>query len=494
MTSLLLFTGLTSYKDVALVTAALLVIAWIFILRRWQRGIWLLWSYIPVSGLMTLFLFPALWPKEVGDAGFILPAYVGYALTKRSWRSLEIPRPLLIALGALTLMVVAQTLNPHLLNWRIAAIGVKVWLFYLPLIFLGYSFFEDSVIRQFLRLTVCLGWIPVLVEFCQYAGDHIFGYTQTMEWFYGRAASAATQGFAYFHLGAGTLFRVPGTFTFPTQYFNYLLILLGLTYASLFFDSRPWRTIAVVSLPVFMFAAYLSGMRASFILVPFLSAFISGIHRGWKAMTFWIFLTMMLMFAALKLPGVFIHALSSPPVLPEEVVTQQVKRPPDQRKKPAGYGVDMTQWITMMDFLVIHYPRQIAFDTILDAGHQTAWGHGTGMGTGAARFAISAPEEWHVYENYYAKTILELGIPGVLVVIALFSMLIYYGFSAWKISRGSDIEPVAAALLGIIVLFVFYDFKGFTTDLDPINMCLWLFAGFLLKIRQIKTAARLVPQ
>src|SRR5258708_30830609 len=101
-------------------------------------------------------------------------AFLGHP---KIWRStpLHISRLFLGSLGGLIILVLLEAFNPHVLNWKVAAIGVKVWLFYLPLVIVGYYWLEtQNDLLKVLRLILVLAWIPATVGFIEFVGSHWF--------------------------------------------------------------------------------------------------------------------------------------------------------------------------------------------------------------------------------------------------------------------------------------------------------------------------------
>src|SRR5712672_270932 len=99
---------------------------WIKILQRWQRGIYLLLVYIPFAGVATYALYPSPLPTLFKDLFFVAPAYVAFFLLRQQDHSLvRVPRFVVGAIFMLTSLVFVEMLNPGVVNWMVAAIGVK---------------------------------------------------------------------------------------------------------------------------------------------------------------------------------------------------------------------------------------------------------------------------------------------------------------------------------------------------------------------------------
>src|SRR5579864_1923908 len=79
-----------------------LIVSWVLIFQRWDRCLLYLLCYIPISGVISLTLAPAQWPKLYADLSFILPGYLAFRLQKKDWRTdLRLPRTITGSMAAL---------------------------------------------------------------------------------------------------------------------------------------------------------------------------------------------------------------------------------------------------------------------------------------------------------------------------------------------------------------------------------------------------------
>ncbi len=442
--------------------------------------------YIPIAGVVSLWLTPAIWAKEISDFLFILPAYLAFFGHPKIWRSvpLRIPRLFLSAMGGLALLVILEAFNPQVINWRMAAIGIKVWLFYMPLVILGYFWLETrSELLKVLRLLVVLSWVPATLGFIEFVGCHWFGYKQFMTLIYGQAAVGATQGFALFTLGNGTLFRIPSTFAFSTQYMNYLMAALALSFAFMQSEQSPrWKRFGTLTFYWILFAAYLCGSRAAFAVTPVMVVALCLLDKNGVRDIPKVLGVIFLMFIALKLPAmilsvkVFVQNISLvAPVLPSPTYPA-----PGLPKETAD--ISLPVWGRMMQSLMVHHSYNVGYMSILTAFKGGVLGKGTGMNTGAARYALPDPSMMSGFENYYAKTIAELGVLGLGLVMTCFSSLLFYGFRIYREMSQPLTRQVAGAIFALLAIFTIYNFKGLMIDLDPMNIYFWLLAGVLFKL------------
>lgn len=431
----------------------LFLLTWFFVLHRWQFGVLLLLLYLPFAGVVTLLLYPSSLPVLFKDFYFIIPAYLAFWLRRRDEAPVgRVPQSVSLAMLALAFMVCIQSFNPGLASWLVAAIGVKVWLFYLPLLFLAFALVNstDDLIR-ILRLMVVITWIPCGIGIIEWLASMTFGYMETMYAIYGEAADGATQNFAHFNVG-GELFRIPSTFSFVTQYFGYTLAMIVPSFALAKLDqSAGWRRFAMLTLVLSMLASFMSGARASYVFVPLM-----------LLLVYWL---------EGRLRGTLKVAFMGAPVLLAALYVA---------------GIDPLKLYALMQELFVNYSDNIAMQGLVDAITNSPLGTGTGMNTGPARYAFDDPNSFIGIENYYAKAVVELGIPGLLVVAGLFFILAKRGYGIHAQLRDSGLRSCASVFLAFIVTIALNSFKGWQIDLDPINVYFWIFSGFLLKLEYLE--------
>ena len=191
----------------------LVAFAWAIILPRWRLGLELYTLVIPFAGAIELWLYRFSWAVLIKDILFAMPAYIGFALSGEARSALAgIPR----SFGAIVLLfvgiVLVQAFNPSGPGLLVTLVGLKVWLFYLPMLLLGRAYVRDEAsLLRLSRLMIGLIWLPCSVGILQWLLSLALGYQYAISLFYGAAARNATQGFARFNNG---LMRIPSTFAF----------------------------------------------------------------------------------------------------------------------------------------------------------------------------------------------------------------------------------------------------------------------------------------
>jgi hypothetical protein len=358
---------------------------WLSILADWRRGILMLLAYVPVGGAISLWMWPNTLPLLFKDILFVGPIYFAlFLLAAPELRRSPVSRSLTMIMLLFAAIVLLQMFNPKLDNIFVGAVGAKVWLFYLPLVFVGAAAVRDrDDLVRVLRVMVAIAVVPCAVGLAQWALSNSMGYRPAIVLFYGAAAAAATQQFGRFDFGTD-LFRIPSTFTFIAGYSGFTLSMLVPTYALIRIDPSPvWRRFGRIMLGVVIVSALLSGARANFIFIPLLMALILALDA--------------------RLKGIVAGLLLLPPFL---LAILEVS------------GLQLSAIVTGTGTLVSHYKSDLIIPAVIDAMRSSPMGLGSGMNTGAARHVMSAiaAQKFSPVESYYARAIIELGIPGFLVL------------------------------------------------------------------------------
>jgi hypothetical protein len=422
---------------------------WFWILRKWQRGLDVFLFYTPISGAIQLLLFPASWPVLIKDILFVSPMYIAFLASGHAaatWQ--QAPKAITTTVMLFIGLVILQMFNPfnsELTGVVAPLIGAKVWLFYVPMIFVGIAYVDtQETLIRLSRMMLCLPWLPCLLGIVQYAMSQVLGYERTMHMFYGDAALAATQQLTTFKVG---LMRIPSTFSSVTQYSNFILcsFVPALGLKSLETDPR-WRRLCLATVCVLCVAGALCGARVIFVAIPFLLGVFYFLKGG---------------FTNLILPGlVLVAGLYA--VL-------------------SAAGIDVSGLANLETELVGHYSME-SQETFIDATSTTAFlGEGVGSNTGEAQQFVKEGMIRGV-ENYYAKIVIELGIVGLIIISLIHFILIYLGIQSYHQLKDTDLGDYAAIITALLILTSVYDAKGIAIDFDPLNMLYWLFAGIVIRL------------
>jgi hypothetical protein len=446
--------------------AVFLLGLWVVAVLDWRRMIYGLLILAPFTGIPILLSGHNSLALVLKDALFVIPLYGSlFLLHPRELKSVHVPGLLSAALAFLAILVLGQTLNPGVTVMLGALIGVKVWLFYLPLVYVMATMIRrpaDHV--RLLRLMTVLALVPCAVGLLQWFLCLSFGYREAMQWFYGAAARDATQGFSEFDYG-GKFYRIPSTFSFVTQYYGFLLSMTVVSYIARRIDPSPkWRRFATVVFYTVIVASFLAGSRQAYLFTPLTMIALYALDGRLKGIMAAIVVVPILVYGALDLGG-----------------------------------MDPLEVLGVTGELTGRYGHEFVLESPVRALEEVPLGMGTGADTGPARYAY--PNQFLPsfrlplnIESYYTKAIVELGFPGLLAVFGIFGTLIVVGLRARSILRTPELKTTAAAYTAFVAIMMLQSIKGWSMDIDPINTYFWMFAGILCKLPYLEAAQAARPQ
>lgn len=431
-------------------------------LKNWRWSIYGLLCYLPVSGIAILAADGTSRGERAvavlaKDFVFVIPAYAGflwYSVSRR--RKFWFPGAPVVLFGLLALVVVVEAFNPSLPNHLVGLIGIKIWLFYVPLFFLGYYLIESRrQLFSLLGLMGALAVVPAVIGITE-AIMYWSGSASTVYKIYGGAAAAATQNFVVFTIPGGcTIRRVPSTFSFFYQYYLFLAVMLAVAYAWWRGGRPAGRQLKIggALYALLLVAALVSGLRGAFVFIPFLVLVM--IALSWRSVNRIPLLAvaggMCAFGAAVVVMGTAVCGITSHV---GETVSGEVSP------------------------VVTH--------SISEAVHKTWLGLGAGSDSTGARYAFPDlqlhTQVGSVQEAWYVKAYLELGAFGLVIVLALMLTILARGFRVHQQLQDPRLKVVSAGIIALIVWTLVYSAKAQYLDLDPLNVYFWLFAGILMKL------------
>ncbi len=448
---------------------ALAPVGFVVGLVDWRWAVYGLLAYLPLSGIVTVAFYDADAstvqrgvPTVLKDLLFVAPAYAGFALgcwRRRRWPSLGgLP---LVPIAALAALALVQSFNPQLPNRLVAVVGLKVWLFYIPLYVLGFHLVQSrEALRRALAFMAVLAVLPAAVGFAEavlfYTGRKELVYAA-----YGDAAANVTQGFAALEFGDGRqLLRVPSTFSFFVQYFGFLMAMLGVVWAW-------WRG--------FLVPAGRGRLGFAVIGVVVLAAFTSGSRSAY---------------------------LSAPLIIAVALLLSPEERRRLRSSRPAQAAAALVASAGAVSLLALGllqkaiYLIGLSYDSVIAGGFRQALerghvllGNGTGTNTPAVRYA--APElEGRVIDSWLVKTLVELGVAGLILSVVVLASVAIVGVRAHRSVSDPGLAAASAGILAVLVWVLLNTVKGFFLDVDPIAVYFWLFAGLLSGVAALDARAR----
>lgn len=431
-------------------------------MQDWRRSIIGLLVFLPYSGLLIVAAHPDTGPATLAkDFLFVIPAYLGFAgaflLRRPNVKIRGFPLGLVLVFAGL---VVLQLLNPSLPNIVVGLIGAKVWLMYIPMALLGYHLVRTkSHLRRVLFVMCAVAVIPSLVGIIEGIlintgqGDAVYA-------LYGSAAADVTQGFANVGGTSASISRVPSTFSFVTQFYLFTMSMLAVAYAywrGFLSYSRRTAGIGALLFSLIALAAVLSGARGAILAVP------------------------AMIFTMLALDGVNVRVMLGMPIIALAVLS-------------AAATVFGTGTATLLSDVFSHGVDELILNTVTgfqDALSRTLIGLGPGVDTVAARYGLPDFDPYaliggHVKESWWVKLVLELGIAGLAIGVALLGTILVRGVRLHRRVRDPQLRSVSAAIVALIAFVLVSNFKASYLDLDPTNVYFWLLVGILLKLPSLE--------
>ena len=205
-----------------------LILSWSICLANWRLGALLGLIYTSLGGYLILLSNNSPIIVLAKDFLFFIPCYLSFTLwVKSSYIRTPNPKLLTSLITTFFLIVLYQIFNPFGPSLTPSLIGIRVWLFYIPFFFIGFHFFNNiASLKKFLFVILLASIIPLTVGLVQLICSHIFGYEQTMGFFYPNAVlSNNNHTFRVVNFGI-KLFSIQSTFSFRSQYSLYLYVII----------------------------------------------------------------------------------------------------------------------------------------------------------------------------------------------------------------------------------------------------------------------------
>ena len=289
--------------------------------------------------------------------------------------------------------------------------------------------------------------IPCLIGILLYFLILIYGYQEVMTAFYSdyNIAKSSTQNFAQFNYEKLKLYRIPSTFTFVSQYQNFLLIALIPSIASINFSiNHKEKKIYKFILGLIIIALIFSGARSSIIYISIIFIVFYFHYFGLKGIKN---LSIKLLLLSCILIIFYFNS----------------------------------NFINSIFNLTLNYSIDYFFLGFIDNLYKYLFGNGLGGATVGARYFSNTINL--VHESYYNKAIFELGFFGFIVILMLFITYLRETNNIKKKMKGKK----EAIICSLYFAYVFYQslaaLKSWVNlDGYPANFLFFLFLGIILKI------------
>lgn len=448
--------GLTSQLPFLLLLGApAFLLALALGLSDWQRSVRWLVMYVPYSGILGIALYPSSFAADaVTDFLFVLPVVIGAFLDHRfRINKARLPVTVVYPLLVLSAFVVLQVFNPAVPSILVGLVGVRGWLWYLPLIMVGFrfAFYAEDVVS--IMRTAALAGLPVLLVGLAETTLMRVGLRSVIHSLYGKASAAAFAGQTSTApgglavAGGGSFDRIPSLFSFALAYFTFSLAMIVPAYTLYRMGRSPKeRRLGLWLVSLASICCMTSGTRLAVLVVPvmLLVTFLADPSRRR--------IRLALGGAAFVTSALVIQGLAA-------------------ANLPYYFGT-----------LIRGETNGVLVKGFALARRLTLVGLGSGMDTNASR-DVAGPGIFnaiggHWQESYFVQAWLELGVLGLVVVVWELSSILV---SLWRaVKKRSVFRPFLAAVFAFTLAAVAISLKGSILDQAPVAIYVWLFVGLAL--------------
>jgi hypothetical protein len=450
------------------------------VLNDWRKGVYLFLAWILFEDFVRKYLgnnMAIYFAKDV----LALLLYLSFFRSFRAQRVnlVERFRPsFIVPLLCFFFFGLMQVFNPSSTSLFYGLMGMKLYFFYVPLLYVGY-YFIDSERR--LRSFFAFNTILILVVVCLGVAQAIIGHTFLNPTVIQEDIRDLSTIYRASPITGLVAYRPTSVFVSAGRFQNFQTVswILTLGYGGfLLLRNRKGRLIAFTCIGVLAAGTLLTASRGVLVgnLVSALfiaSGFLWGApwrnREGLRVVRTIQRATVFVGIAIIVLMVFFPEQLSSRLAIYSE--TLDPTNPTSELYSRSG-----------------SYPLQ----NLLLAFEYPKWPYGYGIGTASlggqyvARIMHAAPMRIGV-ENGYGQLILELGILGLLLWIALAAAISLSAWSAAKSLRGSPWFPIAFAIFWYAFLLAIpTSYYGFTSYEDFVmNAYFWLLLGILFRLQAV---------
>lgn len=450
------------------------VVFGLFILTNWRLGMFLFLLWLIFEDLVRKFLGNNMFVYFGKDAlvGLVFLAFA-FGLMRRRERSFRptFIMPLLFFLG----LGLVHVFNPNSPSIFYGLLGMKLYFYYIPLMFVGYAMVAtEADLRNFLLFGLLIAAVVAGLGVAQGIFGHDLLNPQALEPELRNLGQLNRVGPV-----SGKLTIAPSSvFVSQGRFFLYMILLfiLGLGMAG-YHMLRPYRFGRYVYLALGMIAigAFISGSRAA-VVYSIASAFVMGAALRWGAPRSWqgrarLSAAMRRSFVVLMLCLVGFYLIFPEAVEDRWEFYYETLSPLSEHSQLA------------------HRVRDYPWDNFMDAFDYPNWATGYGIGTASlgvqyVQRLLGAPRLNIGVESGWGALMLELGVAGLFLWMIWTTALVVASWRLVKRLRGTPLFPIGFAIFWFMFLLLFpFTYGGLAPYQNYVlNAHLWLLVGILFRL------------
>jgi hypothetical protein len=455
------------------------------VLNNWRNGVYLFLAWLLFEDFARKFLGNNMAIYFAKDF-LVTVIYISFLASYRRKEVQGFRPPFLVPLLMFAWFGAIQIFNPASTTIWYGLLGFKMFFYYAPLVFIGYSFLNSELdLRRFFTVNLVFALIVVGLGVTQ----SIVGRTFLNPEVPAEDIRALSSSYRVAPISGAIAYRPTSVFVSAGRYADFILVawLLVLGYTGyLLLRQKRGRNLAFIAVAVTAGGAALTASRGSFLWAAINAiaasvAFIWGAPwREGEALRVFRAIQRALIAVALGLVLLFI-------TYPDELLSRFAVYQETLMPNSPNYELTHRGW---------DYP----LENFLGAFTYDRWPYGYGIGTTAlgtqyvARFFHAKPPVVGV-ESGFGTLVVEMGIVGLGLWFVMSAAIL---LSAWKVVKklkGSPWFPLAFVIFWYgFVLLLPSTFAGIQPYEDfLLNAYLWLLLGVLFRLPTIAVSAQSPP-
>jgi hypothetical protein len=477
------FVGL-AYAGIVCVGAVIVI----GILKNWRNGVYFFLSWL---------LFEDFIRKSLGNNMAIyfakdflaLVVLISFVAAQRQIRERNFRPPFRVALWIFVWFGAIQVFNPASTSIWFGLMGFKIFFYYVPLLFVGYALLNsEEEFRRFFKVNIGLALVIMSLGIAQsILGQGFLNPSQPAD-----DLRELSTLYRVSPLTGAIAYRPTSVFVSTSRYANFINVASLLVFGFggyLLLRQKKGRVLVFIAIAAAATAGFLTASRGTFLwtiinLIATSVAFIWG--APWKQGEALRVLRAVQRAALAVALGIVLLFITYPESLLSRLAIYQ------ETLSPSSTGNELT-----------HRTWSYPIRNFLGAFDYERWFWGYGIGTTAlggqyvARFFRVKPPVGGV-ESGYGTLVVEMGIGGLILWIAVSSAICISAWRVVKSLKGSPWFPVGFVLFWYSFVLLFPStFAGIQSYEDYLlNAYLWLGLGLLFRLPTIalsshsETAAR----
>jgi hypothetical protein len=451
------------------------------ILHNWRNGVYFFLSWLLFEDFARKFLGNNMAIYFAKDF-LVLVVYISFFVAVRRKEVTVFRPPFLVPLLVFIWFGVIQIFNPASTHIMYGLMGMKIYFYYVPLMFVGYALLNsETELRRFFTINLVLILIIVSLGIAQsIVGPSFLNppvQAEELRLLSGLYRAAESGAVAY---------RPTSVFVSAGRYADFIMVgwLLVLGFSGyLLLRHKKGRILAFIAIPVTAAGAFLTASRGSFVWgminatatslafvwgAPWRQGGVLRVFRSIQRVAIGIALGIVLIFYA------YPDALMSRLAIYQETLTPNS---PKSELTQRGWYYPMANFLGAFD-----YER---------------WPYGYGIGTTSlggqyvSRIFDVKPPVGGV-ESGYGTLVVEMGIVGLILWLIMSVAIL---FSAWKVLKklkGSPWFPLGFVIFWYAFFLLFpATFGGIQPYQDfLLNAYLWLLIGLLFRLPTLALSAQ----